>query len=123
MKVNSLYPTIVSEHPEETIAFYKNLGFDVKHDAVTLKGGHVYVLSCDEMELEIVEGRKDGPVALPAGLYGLRMNVSDIDAAYEELKEKGCTVIVPPFETTVGKNMMIRDDQGITISLVQHIKK
>jgi len=123
MKANSLYPIIVSEEPEKAIQFYQVLGFEQKHDAVTLMGSHVYVLNNGEMEIEIIERPTNGPVEMSAGMYGMRMNVSDIDAAYKELQEKGCTIVTPPFETGVGKNMMIRDADGVNITLIQHIKK
>ncbi len=123
MKTNSLYPIIVSDNPEKTIEFYKTLGFEQKHDAVTLKGSHVYVLNNGDMELEVVEQVKGGPADMPVGMYGMRMNVSDIDEAFKELQEKGCTIVAPPFETSVGKNMLIKDNNGINITLIQHIKK
>jgi len=123
MKTKSLYPIIVSEQPEKAIQFYKILGFEQKHDAVTLKGSHVYVLNNGDMEIEIVERVPGGPVEMPVGMFGMRMNVSDIDEAFKELQEKGCTIVTPPFETSVGKNMMVRDADGVTITLIQHIKK
>jgi len=121
MNVNSLYPTIVTENPEQTIRFFNNFGFEQKHDAHTLFNSHVYILSNGDMEIEIVEQLKDSPISLPLGLFGLRMNVKDIDEAYNELKEKGCTIVRPPFETALGKNMMLQDEQGINITLIQHI--
>jgi len=124
MKVNSLYPTIVSEDPNKTIQFYKTMGFEVKHDAVTALGSHVYVLSNGALEIEILEHVAGGPVELPVGFYGMRMNVSDIDEAYQELQAQGCTVVKPPFETKTGNmNMMIKDADGVNITLIQHIKK
>jgi len=123
MKVKSLYPIIVSEQPEKTIQFYQILGFEQKHDAVTLNGNHVYVLSNGDLEMEVIERPADGSVKLSAGMHGMRMNVSDIDAAYRELQEKGCTIVMPPFETEYGKNMLIRDADGVNITLIQHIKK
>jgi len=123
MKVKSLYPIIAADKPEETIAFYKNLGFEVKHDATTKMGSHVYVLSNGELEIEVMESVSGGPVTVPAGFYGFRMNVDDIDEAGEVIKQAGATVIAGPIETNVGKNLFIKDNQGIDITLVQHIKK
>jgi len=121
MKVKSLYPIVASEKPEETIEFYKNLGFEIKHDAITKMGSHVYVLNCGDLEIEVMQAVSGGPVTIPAGLYGFRMNVDDIDAAAEELKQKGATIVAGPIETNVGKNLILKDNQGINITLVQHI--
>jgi len=123
MNVKSLYPIIVTDNPEETISFYEGLGFSRKHNMAAPAGPHVYVLNNGDMEIEIIENPKNGPMNFTPGLYGFRMNVNDIDEAFNELKEKGCTIVTPPIETAVGKNMMIRDDQGINITLIQHIKK
>ncbi len=123
MQVKSLYPIIASENTTETIEFYKNLGFAIKHDAVTKMGSHVYVLSSGDLEIEVMEAVSGGPVTIPAGLYGFRMNVDDIDAAAEELKQKGATIVAGPIVTTLGKNLMLKDNQGINITLIQHIKK
>jgi len=121
MKVKSLYPIIASENPAETIEFYKKLGFEIKHDAVTKMGSHVYVLNCGDLEIEVMETVSNGPVTINAGLYGFRMNVNDIEAAAEELKQEGATIIAGPIETANGKNLLIKDSQGINITLIEHI--
>jgi len=123
MKVKSLYPIVATDNAAETIEFYKNLGFEIKHDAVTRIGSHVYVLSCGDLEMEVMETVSSGPVTIPAGLYGFRMNVDDIEAAAEELKQKGATITAGPFETSSGINLFVKDNQGINITLVKHIKK
>jgi len=125
MKVKSLYPIIAADNPQETIEFYKNLGFEIKHDATTKMGTHIYVLSCDDLEIEVMETISEGkgPVTIPAGLYGFRMNVDDIEAATEELKQKGATIIAGPIETESGINLLLKDNQGINITLIKHIKK
>jgi len=121
MKVKSLYPTIISDNPEETIKFYEKLGFEKKHDALTNMGSHVYVLNNEDLEIEIVEYIKDYKIPLTPGLHSLRMNVSDIEEAYKEFQASGVKIIKPPFETSVGKNLFVKDDQGINITLVEHI--
>jgi len=124
MKVNSLYPIIVSENPEKEIQFYQMLGFEKKHDVVTELGSHVYVLSNGDLEMEIMEQVINGPLDMPVGAYGMRMNVPDIEEAYQELQEKGYTVMCPPIETKTGnRNLFVKDADGVNITLVQHIKK
>jgi len=122
MKVKSLYPIIISENPKETISFYGNLGFGIKHDFVAENGHHVYVINNDDMEIEIIEGGGENPM-FPKGLLGFRMNVSDIDEAYKELKENGNEIVMTPVESEMAKGMIVHDDQGIHITIMQHIKK
>jgi len=123
MKVKSMYPSIVTENPEKIMTFYETLGFTKKHDLTTTVGSHVYVIANEDLEMEIMEAVKDGPVSIPVGIYGLRMNVDDIDAAVETVKQNGGTIIAGPFETPISKNLMIKDVDGNNITLIQHIKK
>jgi len=123
MKVKSLYPTIVSENPEKIMEFYKTLGFEKKHDLTTQVGGHVYVVANGDLEIEIMEAVDNGPISLPTGIYGLRMNVDDMDVAIETLKQNGGTIMAGPFETPISKNLMAKDVDGNNITLIQHIKK
>jgi len=121
MKVKSLYPTIVSENIEKALDFYKGLGFTVKHTVTTKANTHVYVLSCDDAEFELME--KVEQLNITPGLYGIRMNVDSIDEALNELKEKGYEIVAGPIETPSGKNLLIKDGDGNNITLIQHIKK
>jgi len=123
VKVKSMYPIIVTENPEKTLEFYEALGFTKKHDLPTKPGTHVYVVANGDMEMEIMESIDNGPASMPAGLYSLRMNVDDLDAAAELVKQKGGTIVAGPFETFVGKNLMIKDADGNDIIFIQHIKK
>lgn len=123
MKVKSMYPSIVSENPEKTMEFYETLGFTKKHDLTTTVGSHVYVIANEDLEMEIMEAVKNGPIPIPVGIYGLRMNVDDIDAAIETIKQNGGTIIAGPFETPTSKNLMVKDVDGNNITLMQHIKK
>jgi len=82
-------------------------------------GSHVYVLNNGDMQIEIMEHVANWSLDMPVGMYGIRMNVSDIDEAFKELQEKGCTIVMPPFESAPGnKNMLIRDPDGINITLM-----
>jgi len=123
MKVKSMYPIIVSENPAKTMEFYATLGFTKKHDLTTKMGSHVYVIANDDLEMEIMEEVSNGPAPITAGLYGFRMNVDDIDATAEAVKQNGGTIIAGPFETEVSKNLLAKDADGNNITFMQHIKK
>jgi len=123
MKVKSMYPIIISENVEKTMAFYATLGFSKKHDVTTEMNSHVYVIANEDLEMEIMEAVKNGPLSLPTGLYGLRMNVDDINAAAEAVKKSGGTIIAGPVELGTAINLIIKDADGNNITLMQHIKK
>jgi len=122
MKVKSLYPIIATKDFEKTQKYYELLGFTVKHDAVTKNGSHVFVMANEaDLEVEIMQAGVVGPLTINEGLYGFRMNVKDIDQAKEELEKEGYTIVAGPIETNVGKNLFVKDVNGINITLVQHI--
>jgi len=123
MKVKSMYPIIVAENPEKVMEFYATLGFSKKHDVTTKMGSHVYVIANGDLEMEIMEAVANGPVQIPVGLYGFRMNVDDIDAAGETVKQAGGTIIAGPLEVDGVKNLLVKDAEGNNITLMQHMKK
>jgi len=123
MKVNSMYPVIVSDNPEKTMEFYETLGFTKKHDLTTGMGSHVYIIANGDLEIELMESVNDGPWIYPAGIYGFRMNVEDIDAAVETFKQNGGTILAGPIEAATSKMLIVKDVDGNNITLMQHIKK
>jgi len=125
MKVKSLYPILVVEDLEAAKGFYcGTMGFQVKHDLTRKDGGHVLVL-CNEqgLEIEVMEQSKSDAMHFETGLYGLRINVDNIETAMEELKAQGCEILTGILDTEVSKNLLIRDKNGVNITLMQHIKK
>ncbi len=122
MKVKSMYPVIVSENPEKTMEFYETLGFTKKHDLTTNMGSRVYIIANGDLEIELMEAVKDGPYKYPAGLYGFRMNVDDINVAVETFKQNGGTILAGPIDAATSKLLIVQDVDGINITLMQHIK-
>jgi len=123
MKVKSMYPVIVSDNPEKTMAFYATLGFEKKHDLTTNMGSRVYILANEELEIELMESVYDGPYIYPAGLYGFRMNVDDIDVAVEAFKQNGGTILAGPIDAATSKLLIVKDVDGNNITIMQHINK
>jgi len=121
MKVNSMYPVIVSDNPEKTMQFYESLGFTKKHDLITGMGSHVYIIANGDFEIELMESVNDGPWIYKAGLYGFRMNVEDIDAAVETFKQNGGTILAGPIEAATSKMLIAKDADGNNIMFMQHI--
>jgi len=125
MKVTSVHPIIVSDNPEKAMEFYAALGFTtIKHATKTIGFDDVYVIANGAIEMEIMKAPKTslgGP--LPAGLYGIKMNVDDLDAAVETLKQNGGTIYGGPFENKWTKVYLAADADGINIVIVKHTKK
>jgi len=123
MKVTSTYPIIVSDNPEKTMEFYATLGFEKKHDLTTNMGSHVYIIANENLEIELMESVNNGPYSYPAGLYGFRMNVDDIDVAVETFQKNGGTIIAGPIEAATSKILIVKDIDGINLTIMQHNKK
>ena len=48
------------------------------------------------------------------------MNVDDIEEAFEELKKEGCTIVAGPVDNNNGRALLIKDNNGIDITLIEH---
>jgi len=123
MKVSSVHPIIISDNAKETVEFYAGLGFEITHDSHTIMGNPVYVIRNGEAELEIMETPTNAPNPMPAGLYGIRINVDDLDAAVEAFKQKGGTILAGPLENEWSKVYVGQDAEGINITLMKHIRR
>lgn len=121
MKINSLYPIIVSDNAEKTMEFYASIGFTTKHVTPTTNGTNVYIVANGDLEMEIMEFTENTPSPMPVGLYGFRMNVDDLDAAVETFKQNGGTIVAGPFENEWTKLYMVKDVDGNNITLMKHI--
>lgn len=120
METNSQYPIIAAENIDQSIEFYTtHLGYHIKHTAITKLNTKVVVLeNTTGQQLDLVEAT--GPVK--KGLNGLRMNVKDIDKAYDEIKASGCKIMIEPVKTNTGISFTFKDSNDVSITLIQHIK-
>jgi len=125
MNVNSLYPIIVTDDLEASISFYcDRLGFHQKHDLTRIDQGHIIILNNDKgFEIELMQKPEKGPVKVEPGIIGLRMNVDSVEEAYAELKTQGCTIVSGIVDIPVGKILVVKDNTGTTITLMEHKKK
>jgi len=124
MKIKSLYPVIVVDNMENAVKFYTEvLGFSVKHQATRKDNGKVVVIANEQgLQIELMDKFNGGPVEVPHGLYGFRMNIDNAEEALKELDEKGVKVITS-LDTGLGKNIILRDADNVGITLMEHIKK
>ena len=87
---------------DESVKFYESLGFTPKgYEVVEEQQVKVCFMPCGDSELELLESTTpDGPIAKyieknggRGGIQHVAIRVDDIDAALEELKEKGVRMI------------------------------
>jgi len=119
MKTSSLIPIIVSDNAEKALKFYEVLGFKTKFATKTTMGSSVYVIDDGNVELEIMETPKNPPVPMSAGLHGFRINVEDLDAAVETIKQAGGTVVAGPMENESQKLFLGKDADGNNITIMK----
>jgi len=123
MKISSMHPIIISDNPEKTIEFYESLGFIKKHKSITDFGSPVYIIAYNDIEIEIMESPKNAHFPMPAGLYGLRINVDDLDAAVEAITQNGGTVLAGPLESPYATVFAVKDADGNYLTIMKHNKK
>jgi len=123
MKISSVHPIILTKDAKKTIEFYEGLGFTTKHTTVMSADSPLYVIANGDIELEIMQAPENEPVPMTPGLHGLRFNVDDLEAAVEEVKQSGGTVLGGPFDTEWTSVYAVKDADGNNITLLKHIKK
>ncbi|MEU9039480.1 VOC family protein [Streptomyces sp. NPDC048352] len=102
--------------PERSRAFYgTTLGLAVHREFGTgPERGTVYFLGGGFLE---VSGRADAP---PAPGLRLWLQVEDVEAAHQELRERGAEVLRPPQREPWGLiEMWIADPDGVRIAVVE----
>ena len=57
------------------------------------------------------------------GLYSVGTDVDDLDETIEYLKKNGCQPIGAIANTTVGRQVFIKDPNGVRICLIEHTQE
>lgn len=110
---------IPSQNPEQTIAFYKKLGFKASRDL----SGRLDVVCMEKAgtpyKLEICHNKfsESGPLA--GGVSGMSFRVSDLRFAVENLKSKGLQFVETSAERDGIRYASLRDPNGISIKLFE----
>ncbi|MER6111271.1 VOC family protein [Streptomyces hirsutus] len=105
--------------PERSRVFYgEQLGLAVYREFATgPERGTVYFLGGGFLELS---GRSDSPAGAADPATRLWLQVADVAAAHEELKDKGVEIVRPPVKEPWGLlEMWIADPDGTPIVLVE----
>lgn len=126
MKTKSLYPIITTKDFEGSLKFYTEvLDFSVKHERVDNGIKHIIMENSVGLQFELMDTNEeaDDPLLNGPGLFSIRINVDYLPMAYEEFKNSGCEILQEPFEISSGKAMVVRDPNGVTYTVVEHIRK
>ncbi|GAB3180833.1 VOC family protein [Streptomyces incanus] len=105
--------------PERSRVFYgEQLGLAVYREFATgPERGTVYFLGGGFLELS---GRSDAPAGTADPAVRLWLQVADVTAAHEELKDKGVEIVRPPVKEPWGLiEMWTADPDGTPIVLVE----
>lgn len=71
--------------------------------------------SPDGASVELIESPQ-----FETGLYSVGTDVDDLDDVLKQVKLSGCEVIGEITPTTVGRQIFIKDPNGVRICLIEH---
>lgn len=125
MKFTGLSPILETNDIRATMDFYTTtLGFSVRG---TFENGAGETVWCDLVRDDVSimfslpnEHMNYGTVLLTGSLY---INVQEVDAVWEQLKDK-CTVVYPPENFVYEmREFAIRDNNGYVLNFAEPVKK
>lgn len=123
MKITSFNPLIITKDAAPVIELFEALGFEKRH---TKTGINDKDITSVRMRYENEDGKVFHVDVTQADseISTIRMNVDNLDEAYEMLKGKGFTNIQGEKITDTGssRSTMMVSPSGYSISIAQHIK-
>ena len=96
------------------VAFCQRGGPDHLHDGHGGRGVHVF-----EADGQMVGGTTPPQMPGTPNHWHVYFGVADADATVAKAAELGGTVLVPPFDTPVGRMAVIADPHGAVFSIIQ----
>ena len=116
MRISVKYSTMIVKDLEESVGFYRDvLGFSEGYHVDFPVGGITIMNSPDGASIELIESPDFEP-----GLYSVGSDVDDLDDVLEHVKRSGCEVVGEITPTTVGRQVFIKDPNGVRICLIEH---
>ena len=115
MEPRSIVPQLRTTDLDSSIRFYEALGFELdfkyKDFYAGMKAGdfvlHLKRVDDPDPSIDFVSRGEH---------FHLYINVEDVDAAAEELRNSGVKLLQPPHDTDWGtRELVVRDDQGHTL--------
>ena len=116
MRISVKYSTMIVNDLEESVSFYKDvLGFSEGYH-VNLPVGRITIMnSHGAAGVELIESPE-----FETGLYSVGTDVDDLDEVLKQVEKSGCEVIGEITPTTVGRQVFIKDPNGVRICLIEH---
>ena len=119
MRISVKYSTMIVNKLEESVAFYRDvLGFSEGYHVDLPFGGITIMNSPDGASVELIEAPQ-----FETGLYSVGTDVDDLDETLEELRKAGCKIEGEITPTTVGRQIFIKDPNGVRICLIEHTEE
>ena len=116
MKISIKYSTMIVNNLDESVSFYRDvLGFSEGYHVDFPVGGITIMNSPDGASVELIESPQ-----FETGLYSVGTDVDDLDDVLKQVKLSGCEVIGEITPTTVGRQIFIKDPNGVRICLIEH---
>jgi lactoylglutathione lyase len=116
MRISVKYSTMIVNNLDESVSFYRDvLGFSEGYHVDFPVGGITIMNSPDGASVELIESPQ-----FETGLYSVGTDVDDLDDVLKQVKLSGCEVIGEITPTTVGRQIFIKDPNGVRICLIEH---
>ena len=116
MKISVKYSTMIVNNLEESVCFYRDvLGFSEGYHVDFPVGGITIMNSPDGASVELIESPN-----FETGLYSIGTDVDNLEEVLNQVKQFGCEVAGEITPTTVGRQIFIKDPNGVRICLIEH---
>ena len=118
MKIKVQYSTLIVKNLEESVAFYKDvMGFAEGYHVDLGDNGRITLMKSpdDGAFVELIESRH-----YEVGMYSIGTDVDDLDEVIAHMKKNGVQIELGPVKTTVGRQVFIKDPNGVNICLIEH---
>ncbi|MEV5509658.1 VOC family protein [Streptomyces orinoci] len=114
MHIRRIVPNLRSAAPEESAGFYRLLGLEevMDHGWIRTLAGP----GSPTVQLSLTSGDKTAPVT-----PDLSIEVSDVDASYDALRDSGAEIVYPLTDEDWGvRRFFVRDPDGRVVNVLGH---
>jgi lactoylglutathione lyase len=119
MKISVQYTTMIVKSLTESVTFYRDvLGFSEGYHVDFPVGGITIMKSPQGACVELIEAPQ-----FEVGLYSIGTDVDNLDETIEHLRNKGYETIGEIAKTTVGRQIFVKDPNGVRICLIEHTEE
>ena len=122
MKITSLYPIYLADKElvQADVDALKQLGFEEKHHLTEIDGTDVHVLTTGaDTRVDIFSNDK---VTDKPGLFGLRVNVDNLDEVVAFAETIGFKRESDVYEANSSRSIYMQSSTGLKVWFIEHIK-